>query len=214
MENKYALNFFREISEKKTVKIKSDKLSSSNDFTKLDSLFILKYADKSSKILDMGSGTGLIVNKIYNKVGNITAVEPLKGFSKHIVKSNNVVVVNQNIFDFKPNIEIKYDLITMFGLMHYFNELEAIEIYKKYFYYLKNNGKMIIKNQFGVNDDVIVDGYSEEQNTNYFAHYRYLDKEVNILSKTGFYNVEAINIYPPECNRWNNTHYYAIVAEK
>ena len=30
----------------------------------------------------------------------------------------------------------------------------------------------------------------------------------------GFKNIEKFDIYPPEANRWNNTHFYAIIAEK
>jgi hypothetical protein len=100
----------------------------------------------------------------------------------------------------------------MFGVAQYFNEDEILGIYKKYYSNLKENGKMLIKNQFGVNEDVLVSGYSEELKTDYYSQYRHIDKEVDILKKVGFKNVEVIDIYPPECNRWENTHFYAIVA--
>lgn len=77
-----------------------------------------------------------------------------------------------------------------------------------------SEGKIIIKNQFGVRDDVVVEGYSEEQHSNYFAQYRFIDKEVVNLSNIGYQNISVMDIYPPECNRWENTHFYAIVAEK
>lgn len=44
--------------------------------------------------------------------------------------------------------------------MHYFDEEESIFIYKKYY------GFIIIKNQFGVKEDITIDGYSEEQKNN------------------------------------------------
>ena len=98
--------------------------------------------------------------------------------------------------------------------MHYVERSEAIKIYKKCYNFLKEHGKIIIKNQFGVNDDVLVAGYSEEQKTDYYAQYRHIDKEINLLKEIGFKNVEKIDIYPPEANRWNNTHFWAIVGEK
>jgi hypothetical protein len=107
-----------------------------------------------------------------------------------------------------------FDLVTIFGTMHYFSEREAVEIYTKYYPYLKEKGKLIVKNQFGVSEDVIVEGYSEEQKANYFACYRHIKKEQKILETIGYKNVEVHDIYPPECNRWDNTHFYAIVAEK
>ena len=30
----------------------------------------------------------------------------------------------------------------------------------------------------------------------------------------GYKNIEIVDIYPPEANRWDNTHFYSIVAEK
>ena len=211
MNNKEALKFFENMSivskdNPKCVKMKGEDMSS------YDVDFILKYASKNSEILDLGSGTGLIVNKIYDKIASIDCVEPLIGFSGHIVKSSNVKIFNENMFDFKT--DKKYDLVTIFGTLHYFNQEEAVKIYKKYIDYLKPTGKIIIKNQFGINEDVLVAGYSEEQKANYFAQYRHLDKEVKLLCDIGFKNIHTFDIYPPEANRWQNTHFYAIVADK
>jgi predicted TPR repeat methyltransferase len=211
MENKEALDFFRTISlnckDEKEIK-----LSSHRDSISYDASFIMTYASKETELLDLGSGTGLIINKIFDKVAHITAVEPFSGFTKYIVKSENIEIFNQTLCEFEPRRQ--YDLITVFGVMHYFNEDESNTIYKKYFPFLKENGKLIVKNQFGINEDVIIDGYSEEQKRNYFAHYRYIRKEVKMLEHTGYKNIEVIDIYPPECNRWDNTHFYAIVAGK
>lgn len=98
--------------------------------------------------------------------------------------------------------------------MHYVNEIEAKSIYSKYFNYVSEQGKMIVKNQFGLHEDVTVDGFSEELQENYFSQYRYIDKEIRLLREVGFNNIEVVDIYPKECNRWDNTHFYALVAEK
>jgi len=211
MNNENALNFFKNLSEinKEAWAVKFTK---TNDHTNYDVNFILNYISTDMSILDLGSGTGLIINKLYDKVKHITAVEPVFNFTKHIAKKNNIEVVNKTVIEFIPSK--KYDLITFFGVMQYFNEEEAVEIYRKYFQYVKDGGKMLIKNQFGVHSDVTVDGYSEEMKTNYYSCYRYIEKEVNILKDIGFKKVETVDIYPPEYNRWENTHFYAIVAEK
>ena len=212
MNNKNALQFF----EKMTVKAKDNpncvKMANNTDYTHIDAQFILKYADKNTEILDLGSGTGLIVNKICDKVKSIDCVEPFKEFSDHIIKNKNLYIVNNDVIEF--NTHKKYDLICLFGLIQYFNEEESIKIYKKCFTWMNPNSKIIIKNQFGINEDVTVSGYSEEQKTDYFAQYRHINKEVNILKDIGFKNIDVVDIYPPEANRWNNTHFYAIVGEK
>jgi len=188
------------------------KVNPINDHTQLDADFIMKYAGMQTEILDLGSGSGLILNKIYDKVGYICAVEPFKEFTKFIIDSKNIEINNQFLMDF--NNDKQFDLITIFGVIQYFSEEEAVAIYQKYLSYLKKGGKIIVKNQFGIKEDIFIDGYSEEQQRDYFSNYRHLDKEISMLRKVGYKNIEVFDIYPPECNRWENTHFYAIVAEK
>lgn len=211
MHNKDALRFF----EKMTVKAKDNpwcvKMANNTDFTHIDAQFIQRYADKNTEILDLGSGTGLIVNKIYDKVKSIDCVEPFKEFSDHIIRNKNVNVINSDIV--KLDIHKKYDLVCLFGVIQYFNEEESIKIYKKCLTWMNPNSKIIIKNQFGINEDVTVAGYSEEQKNDYFAQYRHIDKEIEILKNIGYKNIDVVDIYPLEANRWKNTHFYAIVAK-
>jgi SAM-dependent methyltransferase len=160
--------------------------------------------------LDLGSGTGLILNKIEPFVGHIDAIEPLAELSKHIIKSQKINVININVFDFKA--PSKYDIITLFGFMHYFNEEEAQRIYQNCFKWVKEGGRVIIKNQFGVTEDVTVSGFSKELNLTYHAQYRHIEKELKVLKNLGFINIDVVDIYPVECNRWENTHFYAIIT--
>ena len=212
MNNNNALEFFSKMTTIAKNDPKCVKISKVNDYTSTDAQFILKYANKNSEILDLGSGTGLIVNKIFNCVKSIDCVEPFKAFSDHIIKNKNVSVNNINLLEFKT--DKKYDLISIFGLIQYFNLEETKEIYNNCLKWLKKGGKIIIKNQFGIYDDVLVEGYSEEQKTDYFSQYRHIKKEIELLKNIGFKNIETFDIYPPEANRWNNTHFYAIVGEK
>lgn len=207
-----ALNYFSKMAEGQNVTPTSVKNISTNDFTNYDAEFILRYVNLQTHLLDLASGTGLTLNKIYHKVGKITAVEPFVSFTKFIQKSPNIEIINKTLSDFIP--EKQYDLLTFFGIMQFFTENEALRLYKKYFQALKQEGRIIVKNQFGIKEDVIVSGYSDELKTEYYSHYRHLDKEIYLLNNTGYKNIEVFDIYPPECNRWENTHFYAIVAEK
>lgn len=212
MENKDAFQFFKLMSQNSNDP-QSVKLANASDFSQMDADFIMKFANEKSTILDLGSGTGLIVNKIYDKVKSITAIEPFPEFTKFIHQSANIDIVNQTFEDYEI-VETDFDLVTIFGTMHYFNEKEAEAIYKKFYVTLRKGGILIVKNQFGVKEDVVVEGFSKEQQCNYYAQYRHLDKEVNCLCNIGYNNLQVYDIYPPECNRWENTHFYAIVGKK
>lgn len=211
MKNKNSISYFKKLATNNPTE-KSVKVAPENDHTEIDSQFILQYCNKNTTILDLASGSGLIINKIFQQVKSITAVELFPEFSKFIINNEKIKIVNKDISVYQTNKQ--YNLITMFGISQYFNKEEITNIYKKYYNYLKNNGKLIIKNQFGTDQDVVISGYSENLKTDYFSEYKHLEKEMDILNNVGFKNIKVIDIYPSKYNRWKNTHFYAIVAEK
>jgi cyclopropane fatty-acyl-phospholipid synthase-like methyltransferase len=209
MNNSDSLKYWEIISKKSPSKL-SSKVNTINDHTDLDVQFILKFVNSDTEMLDLASGSGLTINRIYKYVKSITAIEKYPEFSKHISKSKKIKVINQDIKDFE--CDIKFDLITMFGIVSYFNEDEITDIYSKYKNNLNEKGSLIIKNQFGINNDVIISGFSDELKTEYYSQYRQLLKEIAILEKVGYKKIEFYDIYPEEYNRWRNTHFYSIVA--
>ena len=210
--NYKSLTFFEKLATSEDLTPNSVKMAKNSDFSATDTAFIRNYAGYDSSVLDLGAGTGLIANKLYPYVKNIVAVEPFSQFTQYIAVHEKIIVVNQNITEFITSE--KFEVICLFGLMQYFDEIEAKTIYEKYIDYLAPKGTMIVKNQFGIHDDVTVDGYSEELKKNYFSQYRHVDKEVLLLRDAGFTNVEVIDIYPKEYSRWGNTHFFALVAIK
>lgn len=180
------------------------------DYTTIDAEFIMQHVDKQSDILDLACGTGLTINKYYDRVGHIDAVEMFPEFSQFIVKTPKVTVHNEDIMEFST--DKSYDLILMFGIVQYFNSEEVTYLYDKYKDNLKSSGKLLIKNQFGIKDDVEVSGFSTEIKKEYHSQYRHIDKEVEILKSIGYSVVKIVDIYPVNANRWNNTHFYAIEA--
>ena len=211
MENKDSLSYWTKIAQNNPTELTA-KVNPCNDFTQMDADFIMKYANENTEILDLASSTGLTINKYYRKIKHIEAVELYKEFTKFIEKTDKISIVNCDVKDY--NSDKKFDLVNMFGITCYFNDEEVKSLYKKYQSYLRPNGKIIVKSQFGVEEDVIVSGFSKELQTDYFCCYRHLPKEVEILKSVGYKDIKTFDIYPPECNRWSNTHFYAIVADK
>ena len=209
MNNKQSLTYWK-TKAKSNPTIKTSKVSDINDFSDYDKDFILQYANKDTNILDLAAGTGITLNKYYDKVKHVSAIEKFKEFSDFIVKSPNIDIINSDIISYIP--KEKYDLILMFGITHYFNREESKYLYKKYKNFLNDNGKLIVKHQFGVKEDVTIEGYSEELKCNYYSQYRQIESEISMLKEIGFSSTICYDIYPQKCNRWNNTHFYAIVA--
>lgn len=206
--NEKALEFFKALS--KGAKEDSVKLAAKTDFSDLDTKFILKYANNKSHILDLGSGSGLIVNKIYPYIEKIVCVDKFKEFTKFIVKNERILIYNEDLFDF--NTQERFDIVSAFGVMHYMNEEQSERIYRKYHTFLKPEGVFIIKNQFGINETINVSGYSQEQKRDYYSQYRWIEREKEILTSLGYRIAEVCDIYPKKANRWDNTHFYAIAA--
>ena len=207
MNNIDALKFFHNLGKKNAT---SGAEKNGLDATSLDAAYLKKYCTKDCCLLDLGSGTGLILQKIVNYVSKIDALEPVASLSSLILTHPNIKIISENVFDYSP-IK-KYDLITMFGFMHYFESSEASNVYKLCASWLKADGTLIVKNQFGLGAEVVINGFSSSLGSDYFANYRTVESERILLEDSGFKVLSIDDIYPKEFNKWSNTHYYAISA--
>jgi len=163
-------------------------------------------------VLDLGAGTGLLVNHLIGKFKHIHAVEKYESFSKFIARDPSVTVTDEDVLAFET--AGKYDIVTAFGLLNFFSEEEAKRLFRKVHDFSAPNGMAIIKHQMGVNDTVVVNGFSEELQQPYYSEYRHVTREKDLLLWAGFTHVEVVDIYPAEYNRWPNTHFYALVCTK
>lgn len=188
--------------------------NNAKDFSEYDINIMKRIANKEKTLLDLGSGTGLLINHLFNDFKQITAVEKYPDFSKFINKSPNIKIITDDLLNLGDLDNIKYDVVSLFGVMNYFDSAESQTIYKKVYGFLRNSGTLVVKNQMGIKQDVIINGYSEELKTNYYSEYRQVDKEIALLEKVGFKNIEKVDIYPAEYNRWTNTHFYAFICHK
>ena len=210
MENSSIHRYYSNLAER--IKNPLETRNKSLDFTDFDVEFVRRYSNINYSLLDLGSGTGLLVNRLIKDFHRIVAVEKYIEFSNFILKSDKIEIINADLLNFE--IIDKFNIVTVFGVMNFFSSSEAESIYKKIFDWICPNGKLIIKNQFGLFEDVVVSGFSEELGTEYFSNYRYLHSELNLLKSLGYRNIEYFDIYPKESTRWSNTHFYTIVCEK
>lgn len=184
----------------------------SPDFSRFDIEFFRKFENPDHSLLDLGAGTGLLLNNVMDSFAKVLAVELYPNFSKFIRKAAHVSVVNKDLKEFDTSEE--FDILALFGLMNYFDKEEATRLYRKFFRFCRVGGTMVVKNQMGVSEDVTVDTFSEELGRQYYSNYRSVASETEIIEQAGFIVEDVVDIYPPEFNRWPNTHFYAIVAKK
>ncbi len=169
---------------------------------------IRKYTNPNSDILDLGCGTCYLANELATEVHYIKAVDKYPEFLKHCLTVPNLETLASDVLDYTDTR--KYDLILLFGVVMYFSEEDTQKIYSMCRNMLKPQGKLIVKHQCGVNEDVAIDNYSPTIGDTYYAVYKHVDKDKKLLEQ--YFGVDVVDIYPPRLNPWPNTHFYAFIG--
>lgn len=115
----------------------------------------------TEKVLEIGAGCGAITGKLCEMAESVTCIELSKKRSlinayRHKEFENLEIIVG-NFKDIEPDIEEKYDYITLIGVLEYAGsyiggESPYIEMVKTMKKHLKEDGKIIIaiENKFGL----------------------------------------------------------------
>lgn len=207
--NNKAILFFDDLGKKIKNPLETKNLLP--DTSDIDCKFILENKNGSNKILDLGSGTGLVINKLIGHFSKIIVVEINDEFSKFIIKDKSIEIIKSNLLIFHSTQ--RFPLITMFAVSNYFDKNEVKRVYKNIHEMLESKGRFILKAQYAYLEDVRID-YSKDLGSAYFSEYRLIGKELNLLASLGFKLVSVTDIYPPEYNIHNNTHFFAIIVTK
>lgn len=210
MGNSKSLDYYDEMA--KTISSAQETRNKAPDFSAYDIAFVKQFQNANHALLDLGAGTGLLLNGVMDGFDKVTAVELYPSFSQFITDAPHLTIVNENIMTFDTSD--RFDLVLLFGVMNCFNAEEAATIYANCAKFLHPGGRVIVKNQMGVNDDVLVDTFSEELGKTYFSSYRHPDSEKALLSDAGLITETVTDIYPDTFNRWDNTRFMALVAQK
>jgi len=171
---------------------------------------IKKYATSKSNVLDVACGTCFLTNQLADNVAYIKGTDKFGEFLEHCQVSKKFEVQQADILTYQD--KRKYDLILMFGIITYFDDDDTALIYKRYKKLLTKGGVLIVKHQCGLENDVLIDKFSEQIGDKYQANYKHVNKDLSILKKH-FANVELIDIYPSRLNVWENTHFFAFVCK-
>ncbi len=182
------------------------------DTSDLEIEFLRNYLKETDTVIDLGSGSGLIINKLLQYVQSIVAVEKFELFTKFIVDDPRMEVIHADLIGFKTRKQ--FDAVLMFGVAQTFYKDDIVDIYKNCYEMTKSGGRFISRSHCGLTEDILVDGYSEELKTNYFAHFRQVDSEIELLKNIGFKNIQKFDIFPDTLNVWDNSRHFIFVCEK
>ena len=171
---------------------------------------VKQYLTPEAEVCDLGAGTGCMTEMLAPQVKKIVAVEKVKSLLDRVEPLANIEPVCSDIMDFDPHA--KFDVVLLFGVINFLAVADEEVLYKKIYRYLKPGGILIANHACGVAAEVIVDKYSEQIGAHYNCRYPFLESEKALLEQN--FEVKVVDIYPKELNRWENTHYYAFVAQK
>lgn len=171
--------------------------------------------DKDAEVLEIGAGCGAVTGAIARKCKKVTCIELSKKRSlinayRHINLKNIEIMVG-NFEDIEKSLKVKYDYITLIGVLEYADSYisseKPYEIFLKTIkQHLKPDGKVMIaiENKFGLKyfagcQEDHVDRYYEgiEGYTNTTGVCTFSKKEIEKMTKdAGYANVVFYYPYP------------------
>lgn len=182
-----------------------------NERLKYDMEFVSRYITSDSVVCDLCCGSGDMTKEMKNKAKLVYAVDINGSFLKMMSGQDNIITVESDAVDFFCDQPL--DLITIFGAIQYNMGEDVRRIYENCYGMLKNGGWLLVSGQWGIEGKVVVDKFSEELQKQYFAEYRTMDEECNLLEQVGF-RTELHKILPDSFNRFDNTKFMCIAAHK
>lgn len=150
------------------------------------------------KIIDLGSGTGLQLIKLYKVFPNVktTAIDISDGMLKKLYErhiSDNITIINKSFFEYEFGSDI--DAVISTQALHHFEPSDKETLYKKVYDCLKEHGVFVIEDYFAIDDEDERKGFEDYRNLvkGIDSHYDTpltIHHEIDILKKSGFSNVE------------------------
>jgi len=174
-----------------------------------DTELVKRYIKDGASILDLGAGTCTLTAPFLDfPIKKIVAVDRYESFLNKVPDHPLLTKVCTDVAQFS-SIET-FELILLFGVVNFLSHDEELSLYESCSRMMTENSVFIIKNQCGIDNEVLIDKFSEELGAHYHARYPHLEDQMKKLST--FFEVELVDIYPNEINRWDDTHFYAFIC--
>ncbi|AMV31368.1 Methyltransferase domain protein [Pirellula sp. SH-Sr6A] len=176
----------------------------------IDVNFITERLTPDARILDLGAGTCTLAQELLPMASRIIAVDKFEGFLNRAPIDAKLDTVCGDAATFL--IDMQFDAILLFGVVNFLTVEAEETLYQNCASMLADDGVFIVKNQCGIEREIIVDKFSEELQCNYHARYPFVDNQFTSLSQ--HFVTQQFDIYPNHINRWADTHFYAFECRK
>ena len=163
---------------------------------------------ESSRILDLGCGTGLELQEYYkiNSSAKVTGIDISQGMLTELKRKfpgKDITLILGSYFDV-PLDESVFDAAVSVESLHHFTKEEKVGLYSKLHAALKDNGYFILTDYFSLSDDEErmhrnnLTALKAEQGINDDEFYHYdtpltVKHEIEALAEAGFASVEVLN---------------------
>lgn len=147
--------------------------------------------DKSTKLLDLGSGYGtwsFAFAKDVELVHAVDYIEDMIKIGRERAKDEGIT----NIEFFQSSVQeytsdVKYDTIILSGICLYLNDTDMRQMLKKMQKYSKEGTAIILRDSTGLKERYIIEKeYSDRLKTMYSATYRTKEEYIKLFEKAGF----------------------------
>lgn len=167
--------------------------------------------DGTSSVLDLGAGTCVVPNHLVADPGcRVHAVDYVEAFLAQAADDPRLTTEVGDARTWRDETR-RFDLILSLGVITSFEDpAERMQMYDNCAAMLAPGGALLVKAQFGRDEDVVVDTHSEDLGSRYRAVYAHLDAEVQRLER--HFTVEVHDVFPPELHRWETTFFRHLVC--
>jgi cyclopropane fatty-acyl-phospholipid synthase-like methyltransferase len=163
------------------------------NFVEYELEVLLNLNPQCKKILDLGCGNGELSRQLCDSVAALHAVDMEPDFGKFFGGPNHCFEVC-DVTEFRS--AKTFDLILLFGVVTYLTLEEEHQVYSNIALMKKDSGVAVIKNQCSVDEEFIVDGFSEELGCRYVGRYPSIAEQFTRLQ--AHFEVVEIHKYPPD----------------
>jgi 2-polyprenyl-3-methyl-5-hydroxy-6-metoxy-1,4-benzoquinol methylase len=177
-----------------------------------DTSMLARLCRGGARVLDLGCGTCVIANALVRELrATVRAVDYVPEFLEHALDDPRLTTEVGDARTYRSNET--FDLIISLGVITYMTRAqERRAMYENCAAMLAPGGAFFLKAQFGIEQTVMVDTYSQQLGSHYVASYPRLIDEVALMASVFGTHIEVVDPFPPELNVHEDTHFHYLVA--